>query len=172
MPALVPTLTKDRREDIFVYLMALLATASVNSVVIKGVHRDRNGLDGKDGLPAIFLLDGKETLVTEMGGRSIVGMPPAIYRLEPQIFVQLVPRDDDTNATVSGASAPVGPELSAWRVALIKLINSDINLPAMVGPNGAVRFVGSETDMQASAPLVGQLRVDFQFQYAVDPSKL
>lgn len=163
-----PVLTSDRREDILAYLQALLKTVPG----IKDCYRDRDGLPDKTNLPAIFLLDGKETLVTNIDTRAIVQMPAAVYRLEPQIFVQLVPRDDDTNLTIGSVAAPVGPELSAYRVAIIKLLNKDANLSAMLGANGQVRYLGSETDMQASAPLVGQLRLDFQFNYAVDPNKL
>lgn len=168
-----PTLTADRREDVLAYLQALLGTVSG----IKACHRDRDGLPDKTNLPAIFLLDGKETLVTEIrsgrtAGVSDTRMLPAVFQLEPQVFLQLVPRDDDTNLTVGGIAAPVGPELSAYRVAVIKLLTQDTNLWAMLGSNGTVRYLGCETDMQAMAPLVGQLRLDFQFHYVVDPNKL
>lgn len=85
--------------------------------------------------------------------------------LHPQLFVLLIPRKLPDNAGV-------GEELSAYRKAIIKAIAEDRTLAHICGSNGQVQLNRVETDMQTGSTLEGQLRLDFQFDYTLDPSAL
>lgn len=157
----------DKREMILLRLEALLGKVSG----IATVCRDRGELEGV-ALPAAVLLDGKEDLVTDVGGRSLNAMPAAVFSLQAQIFIVLKPRDDASNSTLAGVAAPIGPELSSYRMAVLKAIIKDDTLVALCGSNGQVVYNGCVTDMQTGGEMTGQLQLNFSFSYALKPSEL
>lgn len=166
----------DKRELIILRLEALLATVSG----ITAVYRDRGELpDGKiiGKLPAVILLDGREAR-SELTPNKISGhvqMPPGLFTLFPQIFVVLKPRDTLANETLNKVAAPVGPELSAYRVKVLKAILNDDTLIALVGPNGQIDYVGHDTDMQTGSTLGAlgaMIQFHFSFTYVLKPSDL
>lgn len=162
----------DKREQILLYLQTLLGQVEG----ITAAYRDRGDFP-KEKLPAAVLLDGTEEVRTVIQGHSLTRMPAAVFTLLPQIFVVLKPRYDNTNLTVEDAngkpiSAPVGPELSAYRVKVLKAILSDINLAALLGNNGQIEYRGCDTDMQTGSTMVGQLQLHFAFSYVLDTAQL
>ena len=162
------------REQILDRVLAVLGS-------ISGV-RDcaRNRADyTDDNLPAIILLDGAETMLSPIVPQKSVLMPPALMRLRPEIFVILPKRDDVTNATVDGVPAPVGPELSFWRDAVLSAL---INDAALVGDggrtsggllttSGQIVYQGCSTDMASGRTLWGQLQVFIDFHYVWVPPR-
>lgn len=159
----------DRREEILLYLMELLGQIEG----ITAVYRDRGELPD-DKLPAAVLLDGKETLKSSISGHKFNAMPTALFGLYPQIFIILRPRDDVSNETLDGVPAPVGPELSAFRVKVLNAMK-DENLALMLGANGQVEYLGFDTDMQTGSTIGAmgaQMQFHFCFYYVLDPSEL
>lgn len=125
--------------------------------------RDRGVLED-DKRPAIVLLDGVENVKNSVERRGRVALSPTVMTLLPQIFVVLKLRKTNTNAGV-------GPELSAFRLAVINAIGTDKQLIDLCGPNGQISLRRVETDMQSGSTLEGQLRLDFAIDYVLDPSE-
>ena len=157
----------DKREEILAYLETSLAT--VEGIV--ELYRDRGDLTNFQ-RPAIMLLDGTEDVRTEQAGTNLRSMAPAVYTLRPEIFLIARSRDDMSNTTLNGVAAPIGPELSDWRIKILKKISRDINLVTLLGPNGQVQYMGSETDMRTDNTLEGMILFHFAFSYVLDPAKL
>lgn len=162
--------SKDRREQIMTLLGDLLGAITNGSQAIQ-VFRDRGELD-QPSRGSFVLLDGKEELVTQIRGQSMTNTPAAVFRLTPEIWYVAKARDDTTNLTLDGVSAPIGPELSAVRLSVIKTLLTDPNLEALLGPNGQVAYLGCNTDMQSGSTIEGQLQLLFSFDYVLDPRKL
>ena len=163
----------DKREQILARLLVILDGLKAQG--LKTVWRDRTGIepisDQGDGnkiiqLPCALLLDGSESVVqarpsTTLGGK----MGSCIMELQPQIFVFLMPREDERNEGV-------GEELSSWRIKVFKAIRDDDSLIALCGSNGGIAYRGCETDMQSGATIEGQIRIDFGFSYTLNPDQL
>jgi hypothetical protein len=156
------------REDILAQIETVLASISG----VATCARDR-GLLETDELPAIILLDGREDIVqTNVATYKSVLMPPAIFRLQPQIFLILPQRDDATNQTVNnGTYQPVGPQLSYWRDVILGALINDPTLLAMITTSGQISYRGMETDMQTGGTLQGQLRLHIDFNYVWAPAQ-
>ena len=159
----------DRREDILVELQTVLGAISG----IKGVWRDR-GVLRPSMAPAILLLDGNETRQTRVEGRGHMQMPPAVFTLKPEIAILLPPRDTVQNLTLGGLPQPIGPDLSAWRVAIIAAVINDSNLVSMCSPN-QVTYDGYSTDFRVGQEIGAfgaWMLFMFSFSYSLDPSRL
>lgn len=156
----------DTREDILERLVTVLG----NITGISAVYRDRAEMP-VELLPAAILLDGSEVIAQQIVPNKSVRMPPAIFTLMPQIFVVLKPRDDLKNETLDGVAAPVGPELSMYRLQVIDAIVNDSTLLSLVGSNGQILYRGCDTDMQSGSSIVGQLQMHFQFNYYFNPPR-
>jgi hypothetical protein len=155
----------DKRELILLRLCASIgATPGVAAV-----YRDRGDFP-TDKLPLAIVLDGieRKILGSEALGRTTPGsrrVSPSIMGLNPQIFFVLRPvpqREADT----------LGPLLSDWRAKLLKAILADQQLLSLVGPNGDIEYLGSETDMQTGRSMEGQLQINVQFRYVFNPADL
>lgn len=153
-----------KREQILARLEVLLATIPG----ITAAYRNRAEFPD-DKLPAAVLLDGSERIIEQVAQYKSVRMPPAIMVLMPQVFVILKPRDDLSNTTLGGISAPIGEELSTYLDRVITAVVNDPTLVSLVGSNGQISYRGSETDMATGSSIVGQLRVDFDFHYVFMP---
>lgn len=155
------------REDILTQIGAILAS-------IAGVMTfARNRGEATDvELPAIILLDGREDIVdNRVAQMKSVRMPPAVFRLQPQIFVILRQRDDATNLTLDGHDAPIGPELSYWRDAVLAALINDPVLIDMLGTTGQIVYRGMTTDMVTGATLQGQMQLFLDFNYVWSPAQ-
>jgi hypothetical protein len=162
----------DTREAILEQLQTLLSGVSG----IAGVYRDRGDLSTME-LPAIILLDGSEdnTMADEAVRNKSVRFPGGIVNLKPSIVVVLQPRSDATNLTLDGpngtvVAAPIGPEISQWRMSVRAAIENDHTLISLLGPTGQINYLGSDTDMDPeSMTLQGRLLVRYSFRYWLTP---
>lgn len=157
----------DKGELILERILAILT--AIPQQLGYSVHttwRNRGEL-AEDKRPAMVLMDGTEEniklLQTQGSGR--VFMSPTVMRLFPQIFVLLKPRDTILNEGV-------GLELRTFRNAIIKAIAQDKILPQLCGSNGSVSLLRVETDMQTGSTAQGELRIDFAFDYTMNPNDL
>jgi hypothetical protein len=152
----------DKREAILQQMLAVMGTvtgaASVNGV--PSIFRNRGEVPTEK-LPALVLLDGSEAIKISTAGRG-GAMVPTIFTLKPQVFVVLKPRDDINNDGV-------GEELSDFRMKLLKAFTTDDNLMALLGSNGEINYLGHDTDMQTGSTMVGQMQMQFELTYVLDP---
>jgi hypothetical protein len=65
-----------------------------------------------------------------------------------------------------------GTELSVFRREVIKRVVNDATITALVGTNGAVRYLGDQTDFGWGRSLQGALVVDFVFKYSLKIEEL
>lgn len=156
----------DTREAILTQLEILLGDVSG----IKNVFRDRIELQREE-LPALVLLDGRELPMSQIPYLKRVKMPPALFKIETQIWLALVPRDDITNATLDGVPAPIGPELSAYRMKILDAVINDPTLVAILTTTGQMEYRGHETDMAVGSTAVGNMMMRFDFTYVLVPSR-
>jgi hypothetical protein len=162
----------DTREAILEQLQTLLSGVSG----IAGVYRDRGDFSTME-LPAIILLDGEEdnTMADEAVRNKSVRFPGGIINLKPHIVVVPQPRSDATNLTLDGpngtvVAAPIGPEISQWRMSVRAAIENDPTLISILGPSGQITYLGSYTDMDPeSMTLFGRLLVRYSFRYWLTP---
>lgn len=159
----------DTREDILVRLQAILAT--VPGVVSS--WRNRGELQRGD-LPAAILLDGREELLDRNALITLKSrqMPPALMVLQPQIFVVLAPRDTVENLVLDNVSAPIGPEISAFRAQVIDRVTNDPTLMTILGPVSQIVYLGCETDMQTGSAIAGEIQFRFEFIYVFTPPSI
>jgi len=157
-------MTLATREQILTQIEAVLA--SISGVATCARNR---GLLTADERPAIILLDGREDIVSTVVPQKTVRMPPAIFRMQPQIFAILQQRDDATNATINGISKPVGAEINFWRDAILSALINDDALIEMLTTTGQIVFKGMETDLQTGGTIQGQLRLFIDFHYVWSP---
>jgi hypothetical protein len=153
------------REQILAQIAALLEGVSG----LAGFYRDRGDFQEFQ-LPAVLLLDGSEELVSEILPRKTVYMPPAIMRLQPEIFVLLKRRDDASNLTVNdGVAAPIGPEISFWRDLVLSTLINDSVLAGLLTTTGQIVYRGCQTDMATGRTLYGELQLFVDFHYVWEP---
>lgn len=134
---------------------------------------------GIEVFPAIVLLDGAEMMLSSILPQKSVLMPPALMRLRPEIFVLLRQRDDVKNTTLDGQPAPVGPELSFWRDAVLSALINDSVLVGdggrtsggLLTTSGQIVYQGCQTDMASGRTLWGQLQVFIDFHYPWFPPR-
>lgn len=156
----------DTREEILAHLVPLLGNVSG----IKNVFRDRGEMK-RELLPAIVLLDGRESIRSDILSRKTVRMPPALFLLQTQIWLALEPRDNVDNEKLRGIDAPIGPELSHYRMLILDAVLNDATLVSILTPNGQMEYRGCETDMAIGSSMVGQMMMQFDFTYVLSPSR-
>jgi hypothetical protein len=163
----------DMREQILSQMLALMTqvgtgwAAQVNGDL--SVFRNRAEIPA-DKLPALVLLDGSENLKAGLSKSLSLGLvpgqvPPQIMVLTPQVFIICKPRDTIENAGV-------GPELSAMRVKLLNAMLNDDVLGSLLGSNGDIAYLGHQTDLQTGSTVLGQMQLNFQLSYVLDPNNL
>lgn len=156
----------DVRENILARLLEVVA-AIPN---IRSAHRNNIDLPETQ-LPAVIVLDGDE----ESDGTSDVSMKqphrPYNVQMTPGIVVQV--QDDNV---------VLGSIVTAFRGELIKRVLSDIELnqivrtsvpsdPKMRG-NGAIRYLGCQTDVGWTRTGYAALTAQFMFKYSLKPEDL
>ena len=160
---------RDIREAILVRNIEILTTLAEGTDI--KVWRDRAEFDEKletfpgsrvlKDLPCYTMLDGIET--KSMGSSDRRG--PQLMLLQPQIFYVPVPTPNPLNEGM-------GPQLSTFRIKIIKAIMQDGQLQDLVRNNGYIEYRGMETDMQTGAEVKGQFRMDFAFAYLFDFNRI
>jgi hypothetical protein len=159
-------MSDDTREDILSRLQVLLGEVSG----IATAYRDRGQIPDDLVLPAVILYDGRETLFSEIPDLKTVYMPPAIMTLSVELHLVLTPRDTLQNETLNGVIAPIGPELSSFRMRILNAVIDDHGLFAILGGRGGtgqIIYKGHETDMRIGAAMWGQMGMFFDFRYVL-----
>jgi hypothetical protein len=158
-------MSTDNRELILVQLQAIFG--AIPGLTAAQVHRDRGEFDEEKTvlLPIMILLDGTERKISEARNGRGVQFLPAIMELVPEIYLIMKPK-------VLNKASEYGPEISGWRMKVIKAIVLDAGLLAILGANGSIDYRGMDTDMQAGRSMEGQLQFNFAFRYVLNPSDL
>src|SRR5262245_48183727 len=143
------------REDILDRLLEVVAS-------IPDIRwAQRNSIDiPDDQLPAGTVLDGDEESNGDRDiGSARPGNRPYVVQMTPQII--LVEQADE-----------VGSELSVLRRALIKGVLNDATLAAPVGANGAILYLGCQTDLGWGRSMQGALIAQFTIKYPLKIEEL
>ena len=146
----------DVRENILTRLVVI-----VDGVAdFKQVYRNYVDLT-EDDLPAAAVLDGDE----ETGDASDATMRPSnrptLATMTPEIIIfKIAPQ--------------VGPDISVLRRALIKAVLYDTELNEQIVKtgrygNGAIRYLGCQTDLGWERSMFGALKINLHFKYALKP---
>ena len=148
----------DVREDILARLLEVIGTIPN----IRSAHRNNVDIT-EDQLPAAIVLDGDE----ESDGASDVSMKqphrPYNVQMTPEIII-------------AQQSDEVGSDITTLRRELIKRVLNDTELNAIAKTgrlgNGAIRYLGCQTDLGWMRSLHGALRAQFLFKYSLKPDDL
>jgi hypothetical protein len=143
----------DVREDILVRLLAVVAgVPNIRTAV-------RNDVDiVEDKLPAITVFDGDEETNGAEDRSARLSNRPYVARMMPDIVVQ------ELHAAES--------ELSTLRREIIRRVLNDAVLIEHVGSNGAIRYLGCQTDFGWLREKFNAMNVQFVFQYPLKIEEL
>ena len=146
----------DVREDILARLLEVVASIPN----IRSAHRNNVDIT-EDQLPAALVLDGDEE-TSEAQNRP--SNSPIIVQMTPEIII-------------AEQSDEVGSDLTTLRRELIKLVLFDTELNDLIAKssprgNGAIRYLGCQTDLGWMRSLHGALRAQFMFKYTLRPEQL
>jgi hypothetical protein len=143
----------DLREDILARLLEVLTgVPNIRTAV-------RNDVDiVEDKLPAITVFDGDEETNGAEDRSARLSNRPYVARMMPEIVVQ------ELHAA--------GSELSTLRREIIRRVLTDAVLIEQVGSNGAIRYVGCQTDFGWLREKFNAMNVQFVFQYPLKIEEL
>jgi hypothetical protein len=149
----------DVRENILARLVAIIDGVAD----FKQVYRNYVDLT-EDDLPAAAVLDGDEE--TEDTSDASMRPPhrPTLATMTPEIIVfKLAPQ--------------VGPDISVLRRQLVKAVLYDTELNQQIVKtgrygNGAIRYLGCQTDLGWERSMFGALKVNLLIKYALKPDDL
>jgi hypothetical protein len=149
----------DVREDILTRLLEVVATIpNLRSA-------QRNNVDiTEDQLPAAIVFDGDE----ETTDAADLSMKPA----HRPTVVQMIPE-----IVIAQQADEVGTDITTLRRELIKRVLTDTELNEQIVKtgrhgNGAIRYLGCQTDLGWARSLHGALRAQFMFKYTLKPEDL
>jgi len=149
----------DVREDILARLLEVVATIpNIRTAV-------RNNVDlTAEHLPAAIVFDGDE----ETNDATDVSMRPAHRPTSVQMTPEIV---------IVQQADEVGSDITTLRRELIKRVLTDAELNEQIVKtgrhgNGAIRYLGCQTDVGWMRSLHGALRAQFMFKYTLKPEDL
>ena len=150
---------RDVREDILARLLEVVASIPN----IRSAHRNNVDIP-EDQLPAALVFDGDEE--TE-GASDLSARPsgrPYPVRMHPEIVI-------------AQQSDEAGSDLTTLRRELIKRVLNDTELNEQIVKtgrfgNGAIRYLGCQTDLGWARSLHGALRAQFMFKYSLKIEEL
>lgn len=146
----------DVREDILARLLEVVATIPN----IRTAQRNNVELD-ETHLPFVIVLDGDEE---SNDAQNRPSNSPTMVQMTPEIII-------------AQQADEVGSDLTTLRRELIRRVLNDTelnNLIAKSSPrgNGAIRYLGCQTDLGWMRWLHGTLRAQFSFKYTLRPDDL
>ena len=147
----------DRREAILAQIEVTLGSLPTDVAPFAEIFRNRGDLS-EARRPAVALLDGTENVVLRYASSRGIKMAPILVELRPQIFALLKARSLDS-------VVEYGPELSAYRMAILSALFSDTTLHGLLGQNGKLEYLGLQTDMQSHSTMQGELHMNFALTY-------
>jgi hypothetical protein len=145
---------RDVREEILVRLLEVIASIPN----IKSAYRNNVDIP-EEALPAAIVFDGDEETSGADDRSARPANRPYVVRMTPEILV-------------AQQADQVGPELTVLRRELIRRVLTDTQLIALVGSNGAIRYLGCQTDVGWMRSLHGVLMGLFSFQYPLKIEEL
>jgi hypothetical protein len=149
----------DVREDILARL--LVVVASIPN--IKSAQRNNTEIP-EDLLPAALVFDGDEETDDAADLSMRPSNRPTLVRMHPEIVI-------------AQQADEVGSDLTTLRRELIKRVLTDTELNEQIvktgrNGNGAIRYLGCQTDLGLGRSLQGALRAQFMFKYALKIEEL
>jgi hypothetical protein len=149
----------DTREDILARLLEVVATIPN----MRSAHRNNVDIT-EDQLPAVIVLDGDE----ESDGANDVSMKQSHRPYNVQMTPEII---------IAEQSDEVGSDLTTLRRELIKRVLTDVELNQQIVKtgrygNGAIRYLGCQTDLGWMRSLHGALKAQFMFKYTLRPEDL
>jgi hypothetical protein len=151
----------DIRELILVRLLAIVAT------IPNMRSAQRNNVDiTEDQLPAVIVLDGDE----ESDGANDVSMKPPHRPYNVQMTPGIVVQVQDDNAVLGSMITTFRSELIK-RVLADPMLNEEIVKTGRFG-NGAMRYLGCQTDVGWTRTGYAALTAQFMFKYVLNPDEL
>lgn len=149
----------DVREDILARLFEVVATIPN----LRAAYRNNVDIP-EDQLPAAIVLDGDE----ESDGASDVSMKQSHRPYNVQMTPEII---------IAQQADEVGSDLTTLRRELIKRVLTDTELNEQIVKtgrhgNGAIRYLGCQTDLGWMRSLHGALRAQFMFKYTLRPEDL
>jgi hypothetical protein len=156
----------DRREAILAQVEVILGSLPAGVAPFVSIYRNRGEL--KEAMrPAVVLLDGTETTVQTYNTTRTQGsrMAPHLIELRPQIFAVMKKRELEL-------AHEYGPELSSYRMAILRALFSDPTLNGLIGTNGRIEYRGALTDMQTGSTFQGELQINLAITYLLQPGDL
>lgn len=144
----------DRREAILSRIEAVLQTVPG----ILTVARMQPEISESD-KPALMLLDGDEQRLFQDSTKP--GMAPDKFLMSPVIQIFL-----------SSTADAAGPALNTFRAGIIKAMLDDVTLADLLGPNGAIRYMGCDTGAKRGRRVEADMALLFDLIYVLEPSFL
>jgi hypothetical protein len=149
----------DVRENILARLLEVVATIPN----IRTAQRNNVELD-ETHLPFVIVLDGDEETDDATDASMRPPNRPTVVRMTPEIIV-------------AQQADEVGSDLTTLRRELIKRVLNDTELNEQIVKtgrhgNGAIRYLGCQTDLGWMRWLQGTLRAQFSFKYTLRPDDL
>jgi hypothetical protein len=149
----------DVREDILARLLEVVATIPN----LRAAYRNNVDIP-EDQLPAAIVLDGDE----ESDGASDVSMKQSHRPYNVQMTPEII---------IAQQADEVGSDLTTLRRELIKRVLMDSELNEQIVKtgrygNGAIRYLGCQTDLGWMRSLHGALKAQFMFKYTLRPEDL
>lgn len=144
----------DRREEILVRLHEIagtiegITTAGRNIPIITAQNR-----------PALIIMDGNE----QRPGDDVKRDGRAAHKLVMEAVIVIA---------VSDAAENVGPLLNGFRAAILKAVLYDSILSGLTGENGAVRYIGCETNFEKGSRVEADMSLTIELTYVLHPIKL
>ena len=149
----------DTRELILARLLELVAgIANIR-------FAQRNNVDiPEDQLPAAIVFDGDEETDDARDAGMRPPNRPTVVRMHPEIII--VEQSDE-----------VGSDLTTLRRELLRGVLNDTALNEQIVKtgrfgNGAIRYLGCQTDLGWGRSMQGALRAQFMFKYTLKPDDL
>jgi hypothetical protein len=149
----------DVREDILARLLEVVAGIPN----LRAAYRNNVDIP-EDQLPAAIVLDGDE----ESDGASDVSMKQSHRPYNVQMTPEII---------IAQQADEVGSDLTTLRRELIRRVLTDTELNEQIVKtgrhgNGAIRYLGCQTDLGWMRSLHGALRAQFMFKYTLRPDDL
>jgi hypothetical protein len=149
----------DVREDILARLLEVVASIPN----IRFAQRNNTEIP-EDQLPAALVFDGDEETDDAADLSMRPANRPAVVRMQPEIVI-------------AEQANEVGSELTTLRRELIRRVLTDVELNEQIVKtgrfgNGAIRYLGCQTDLGWGRSMQGALRAQFMFKYALKPEDL
>lgn len=148
----------DVREDILARLLVVVATIPN----IRSAQRNASELT-EEQLPAVVVFDGDEDTNDASDLSQRPANRPTVVQMTPQILI-------------AQHANEVGSDLTTLRRELIKRVLHDTELNELAktarNGNGAIRYLGCQTDFGWARLLHGALQAQFLFKYTLRPDDL